>query len=158
MVYLSGTFKSFFAGKKVPPVNEADTAKKDSLSKTAANAADQNREIAVSSPLRHLVVAANAEFLSSKFSMPGNTAWIQNVVDWLSSDDNLIDIRSRAMTDRSIRKDELKEGSSSTSIVRYTNLLLMPFCVIAIGLFIFFKRRENVASPVTIEKTEEKKS
>jgi hypothetical protein len=34
----------------------------------------------------------------------------------------------------------------------------MPFCVIAIGLFIFFKRKENVASPATVEKTEEKKS
>jgi hypothetical protein len=79
------------------------------------------------------------------------------VVDWLSSDDNLIDIRTRTMADRSIRKDELKEGSSSTNIVRYVNLLLMPFCVVAAGLFLFFKRKETATAAVT-EKTEEKKS
>jgi ABC-type uncharacterized transport system involved in gliding motility auxiliary subunit len=104
------------------------------------------------------VVTANAEFLTSKFGMPGNIAWIQNVVDWLSSDDNLIDIRTRTMADRSIRKDELKEGSSSTNIIRYTNVLLMPLLVIAAGLFIFFKRRETAGAPMAPEKTEEKKS
>jgi gliding-associated putative ABC transporter substrate-binding component GldG len=154
MVYLTGNFKSYFAGKPVPPVNAADTAKKDSLAKTA----DNSREIVAMNKGRHLIVAANVEFLTSKFGMPGNIAWIQNVVDWLSSDDNLIDIRSRTMADRSIRKDELKEGSSSTNLIRYTNLLLMPLCVIAAGLLIFFKRRETAGAPMVTEKTEEKKS
>jgi ABC-type uncharacterized transport system involved in gliding motility auxiliary subunit len=154
MVYLTGNFKSYFSGKPVPPVNAADTAKKDSLSKTA----DNNREIATGNKGRHLVVTANVEFLTSKFGMPGNIAWIQNVADWLSSDDNLIDIRSRTMADRSIRKDELKEGSSSTNLIRFTNLLLMPLCVIAAGLLIFFRRRETAGAPTVTEKTEEKKS
>jgi ABC-type uncharacterized transport system. len=158
MVYLTGNFKSYFAGKSVPPVNAVDTSKKDSLSKISLNNADNNREIVAGNKGRHLVVAADVEFLSSKFAMPGNIAWIQNVVDWLSSDDNLIDIRTRTMADRSIRKDELKEGSSSTNLIRYTNLLLMPFCVIAAGLFIFFKRRETAGAPAVPEKKEEKKS
>jgi hypothetical protein len=158
MVYLTGNFKSYFAGKPVPPVNTADTSKKDSLSKISLNKEDNNRDIVTGNKGRHLVVAANAEFLTSKFGMPGNIAWIQNVVDWLSSDDNLIDIRTRTMTDRSIRKDELKEGSSSTNLIRYTNLLLMPLLVILAGLFIFFKRRETAGAPTAPEKTEEKKS
>jgi gliding-associated putative ABC transporter substrate-binding component GldG len=155
MAYLTGNFKSYFAGKSVPPVNEADTAKKDSLSKSG----DKNREIVASGKGRHLVIAANASFLSAQFGgMPGNIAWLQNMVDWLSSDENLIGIRTRTMVDRSIRKDELKEGGATAAIVRYTNLLLMPAIVIVAGLFIFFRRREHAAPQIVAEKTEEKKS
>ena len=153
MAYLTGNFKSYFAGKSVPPVNEADTAKKDSLSKSG----DKNREIVASGKGRHLVIAANASFLTAQFGgMPGNIVWLQNIVDWLSSDENLIGIRTRTMVDRSIRKDELKEGGATAAIVRYTNLLLMPAIVIVAGLFIFFRRREHAT--VVAEKTEEKKS
>jgi ABC-2 type transport system permease protein len=159
MAYLTGNFKSYFAGKSVPLVNEADSAKKDSLSKTPAAIADKNREIVGGNKGRHLVVAANASFLTAQFGgIPGNTIWLQNVVDWLSSDENLISIRTRTMVDRSIRKDELKEGSMSATIVRICNLGLMPLAVVVFGLFIFFRRRE-VAGPVSsAEKTEEKKS
>jgi ABC-type uncharacterized transport system involved in gliding motility auxiliary subunit len=90
--------------------------------------------------------------------MPGNIAWLQNVVDWLSSDENLIGIRTRTMVDRSIRKDELKEGGATSAIVRLTNLLLMPALVIITGLLIFFRRREAAAPQASVEKKEEKKS
>jgi ABC-type uncharacterized transport system involved in gliding motility auxiliary subunit len=154
MAYLTGTFKSYFAGKSIPPVNEADTAKKDSLSKSA----DMARGI-VGSGKGHLIVTGNTSFLTAQFAgMPGNTAWIQNVVDWLSSDENLIGIRTRTMVDRSIRKDELKEGGASTAIVRYTNLLLMPALVVIVGLMIFFRRRETAGPQTAVDKKEEKKS
>jgi len=90
--------------------------------------------------------------------VPGNVAWIQNAVDWLSSDDNLIGIRTRTMVDRSIRKDELKEGGATASIVRYTNILLMPALVVIVGLLIFFRRRDVSSTQAAAEKTEEKKS
>jgi gliding-associated putative ABC transporter substrate-binding component GldG len=154
MAYLAGNFKSYFAGKSVPPVNEADTAKKDSLSKSP----DKSRDI-VTNGKGHLIVAANANFLTAQFGgMPGNIAWLQNVVDWLSSDENLIGIRTRTMVDRSIRKDELKEGGATSAIVRLTNLLLMPALVIITGLLIFFRRREAAAPQASVEKKEEKKS
>ncbi len=155
MAYLSGNFKSYFAGKSVPPLHEADTSKKDSASLIA----DKNREIVPGNQNRHLVVVGNANFLTSQFGgVPGNSVWIQNIVDWLSSDDNLITVRTRTMVDRSIRKDELKEGGSTATIVRFVNILLMPLIVIFAGLFIFFKRREIVGSAPASEKTEEKKS
>ena len=155
MAYLSGNFKSYFAGKSVPPLHEGDTTQKD----TASANADKNREIAAGNHDRHLVVVGNAGFLSSQFAgVPGNNVWIQNVVDWLSSDENLISIRTRTMVDRSIRKDALKEGGSTATIVRFVNLLLMPLCVIFAGLFIFFKRRESAGALSGAEKPEEKKS
>jgi ABC-type uncharacterized transport system involved in gliding motility auxiliary subunit len=154
MAYLSGNFTSYFAGKSIPPVNEADTAKKDS----AANSADMS-QIVQSASGRNLIIAADASFLTSQFSgVPGNVAWIQNAVDWLSSDENLIGIRTRTMVDRSIRKDELKEGGATASIVRYTNILLMPALVVIVGLLIFFRRRDVSSTQAAAEKTEEKKS
>jgi gliding-associated putative ABC transporter substrate-binding component GldG len=152
MAYLSGNFKSFFAGKSVPPLHEGDTS-------TASLTADKNREIVQGNHNRNLVVVGNSNFLTSQFGgVPGNSVWMENIVDWLSSDDNLITIRTRTMVDRSIRKDELKEGGSTATIVRFINILLMPLIVIIAGLFIFFKRREIVsAAPAAAEKTEEKK-
>jgi ABC-2 type transport system permease protein len=152
MAYLTGNFKSYFAGKPVPPANEGDTS-------SAAASADKGREIVAGNQGRNLVVVGNSNFLSAQFGgVPGNSVWIQNVVDWLSSDENLISIRSRTMVDRSIRKDELKEGGSTATAVRFVNILLMPLCVVIAGLFIFFRRREAAVALPGAEKTEEKKS
>jgi ABC-2 type transport system permease protein len=152
MAYLSGNFKSFFADKPVPPLKEGDTS-------TAALASDKNREIVKGNQNRNLVVVGNSNFLTSQFGgVPGNSVLIQNIVDWLSADDNLITIRTRTMVDRSIRKDELKEGGSTATVVRIINLLLMPLFVVFAGLFIFMKRRDSAAVAVSAEKTEEKKS
>ncbi len=155
-VYLHGNFTSYFAGKPVPPVKEVTPGTSDSLSKIALNPADQTRTVVAQNKGRHLVLIGDSDFLTPQFAMPGNVAFILNVVDWLSTDDNLISIRSRAMIDRTISKDNLKEGSVKYSVVRFTNILLMPILVVLTGLFIFFKRREQ--STVVTEKTEEKAS
>ena len=157
MVYLTGNFKSYFAGKPIPRVHEGDTSKIDSASAIA----DKSREIVTNNTGRNLVVIGNAGFLSAQFGgVPGNSVVIQNLVDWLSSDENLISIRTRTMVDRSIRKDELKEGGSTATVVRFINLLLMPLLVIIAGLIIFVKRREVTTAPTaaSAEKTEEKKA
>jgi ABC-type uncharacterized transport system involved in gliding motility auxiliary subunit len=157
LVYLTGNFKSYFDGKPVPALREGDTSK----AAVDQASADKNREIVKANNGRHLVVVGDANFLTSQFGgVPGNAVLIQNLVDWLSSDDNLISIRTRTMVDRSIRKDELKEGGSTATIVRLINLLLMPLFVIITGLVIFLKRREAAAAAPagSVEKTEEKKS
>jgi ABC-type uncharacterized transport system involved in gliding motility auxiliary subunit len=88
--------------------------------------------------------------------MQGNVIFLLNVVDWLSTDDNLISIRTRTMVDRSLTKDNLKEGSTGSNFIRYLNILLMPVLVILTGLLIFFRRREFTGAPASTEKTEEK--
>jgi ABC-2 type transport system permease protein len=133
MVYLSGSFTSYFAGKPAPV---------DQSTNTPINTAD----MAASNSKGNLIVAGSTQFLSAQFGMPGNVTWLQNVVDWLSADENLIQIRTRNIVDRSIRKDELKDASATSTVVRYTNLLLMPLCVIIIGIVIFLKRKGTVKS------------
>jgi len=158
-VYLTGNFTSYFAGKPVPPVHEPPPGVSDSLKKImlSANASDQSRTVVGQNKGRHLVVVGESDFLTGQFAMPGNVTFLLNVADWLSTDDNLISIRSRTMVDRTISKDNLKEGSTRSNVVRYTNILLMPLLVVLAGLMIFVRRRDEAAiASVTTEKTEEK--
>jgi ABC-2 type transport system permease protein len=160
-VALTGNFSSYFAGKSVPPVKEPPAGASDSLKQImlSSGTADQNRTIVARNKGRHLVLIGDSDFLTGQFAMPGNVTLLLNIADWLSTDENLITIRSRTMVDRSISKDNLKEGSSKSNVVRFINILLMPLLVVLTGLFIFFKRREaSAAAPVSTEKTEEKAS
>jgi ABC-2 type transport system permease protein len=159
-VALTGNFSSYFAGKSVPPVKEPPAGASDSLKQImlSASTADQSRTIVARNKGRHLVLIGDSDFLTGQFAMPGNVTLLLNIADWLSTDENLITIRSRTMVDRSISKDNLKEGSSKSNVVRFINILLMPLLVVLTGLFIFFKRREASAAPVSTEKTEEKAS
>ena len=163
--YLSGSFKSYFAGKSVPPVKEA--AKTDSLSKISLqpiDPADANRTIVPNTANGHLVVVANSDFVSAQNAAPQNLTMVMNLVDWLSQDDNLISIRTRSVQDRTINADLLQKGSSTPSVIRFINIITMPLLVIIAGLLIFFRRREHVAPVPTSptgasgEKTEEKRT
>jgi len=88
--------------------------------------------------------------------MQGNVTFLLNIVDMLSTDDNLISIRTRTMVDRSLAKDNLKDGSPGSNFIRYINILLMPVLVIVTGLLIFLRRREFTAAPASTDKTEGK--
>jgi gliding-associated putative ABC transporter substrate-binding component GldG len=157
-VYLNGNFKSYFVGKTIPPVKEPDATASDSLKKIALSTPDstaKNRTIVTGNKNRHLVVVGESGLLTQQFSAPGNIAFLLNAADWLSVDENLISVRTRTMIDRTVQKDYLKEGSSTSNFVRYLNILLMPVLIIITGLMIFFRRREMGVS-VSAEKTEEK--
>jgi ABC-type uncharacterized transport system involved in gliding motility auxiliary subunit len=158
--HLTGSFKSYFAGKTVPPVNQ--NAPKDSLSKIVLQPSeDANRTIIQSNSNGHLVVVANADFVSAQNSAPGNILMVMNLVDWLSQDENLIAIRARALKDRTIDADLLKKDSAMPNIVRFINIITMPLLVIIAGIVIFLRRRETIAAvPATSiasgDKNEEK--
>lgn len=162
-VHLAGSFKSYFAGKTVPPVGGAATG--DSLSQIKPNAADEGRKIIETNPKGHLVVIGNSGFVSGQNAAPQNVMMLVNLVDWLTQDDNLISIRTRSVKDRTIEADLLKKGSATPNIVRFVNIITMPLLVIIAGLLIFFRRRDQIkavpsTSPAvaTGNKTEEKHS
>jgi gliding-associated putative ABC transporter substrate-binding component GldG len=144
--YLTGNFKSFFAGKSVPSVNSAVPA--NSLNKIALqqNTPDASGAIVASNSNGHLVVIGNADFVSSQNAAPQNLLMVVNLVDWLSQDENLIAIRSRITKDHTLEADLLKKGSAMPNVVRSVNIILMPILVIVIGIVIFLRRREHVAA------------
>lgn len=143
-VHLNGNFHSYFAGRSVPPVREAEDSS-DALNQIQFQSEkDKDRTVVTDNKNRHLVVIGDADFVSSQQKpIQGNIALILNIVDWLSLDENLIAIRSRILTDRTIQNDQLKEGSSLPNIIRVINIMIMPVILIVIGLIIFFKRRES---------------
>ncbi len=144
MVYLNGSFKSFFDGKKMPPVKE--TSADDTMAQINLNPADDaSREIVPSNDDGHLVVIGDADLVSGQNATPNNVSLLLNLVDWLSLDNNLIAIRTRTMKDRTMNADLLQEGSSKPNLIRIVNILLMPVILVVVGLLIYMKRREPAA-------------
>lgn len=144
VAYLSGTFTSYFDGKQVPPVQS-------SISDTSAVLKPEDAERPITPKVENgrLLVVGDSDFLSKQNATPGNLAFLLNVVDWLSLDESLISVRSRNTVDRTIRQDQLEEGSSLPTLIRFINIFLMPAIVVIIGLVIFWKRREKSMKPKT---------
>jgi len=143
-VYLNGTFSSYFAGKSVPPVHEP-TPGDTTMNQINLAGDDANRLIVPETDDGHLVVIGDVDCITGQNATPQNIMLVQNLVDWLSLDNNLIAIRTRSMTDRTMNANLLAEGSSKPNIIRLVNILLMPVLLIIVGLIIYFRRREVVA-------------
>ena len=148
VAYLNGNFTSYFAGKSIPPKVEPLLSDTGEIAPIKIDESDRDRKIIASNTGRHLIVTGDSDFLSSQGAAPGNVAWLLNVVDWLTLDDNLIAIRSRSLVDRTIKNERLGTDKSYANTIRFLNIFIMPILVIILGLFIFFKRREVItASP-----------
>ncbi|MBN2037473.1 MAG: GldG family protein [Chitinispirillaceae bacterium] len=159
-VHLTGSFKSFFAGKTVPPLK--DTLPGDTLSKISLDGSgDANRAVDPDNENGHLVVVANSDFVSAQNAAPQNIMLMLNLIDWFSQDENLISVRTRAVKDRTIDPDLLEKDSSRPNVIRIINIIAMPLLIIFIGLVIFLRRREKIVAPPAVpeqagEKKEEK--
>jgi gliding-associated putative ABC transporter substrate-binding component GldG len=154
-VYLNGDFKSHYSGKAIPSKNQPSSDDTLGQIKLQPDPEDANRVTVDGNNGGRLVVIGDADFVSGQNATPNNIAMMLNLVDWLSLDNNLIAIRTRSLKDRTIESDLLKEGSSKPGIIRLVNIFIMPVILIAIGLFIFMRRREPVtATVVSTEKTE----
>ncbi len=154
--YLTGDFESYYAGKSIPPKKEPIPGDTSAMGQIQLDKEDTGREIIPSNSGRHLVVIGDSDFLTAQNAAPGNIAFLLNIVDWLTLDENLIAIRSRSLVDRTIKNDKLDQGTSYASTIRYTNILLMPIILIIFGIIIFFKRREVIEINPAPAKTETK--
>lgn len=157
VAYLNGNFTSYYKGKPIPPKVEPLPTDTGEMSEIKLDKEDQDREIVTSNEGRHLVVTGDSDFLTTQGAAPGNVAWLLNVVDWLTLDENLIAIRTRSLVDRTIKNDKLASDKSYANTIRFLNIFIMPVLVIIIGLIIFFKRREVIAVSPSTEKKEESK-
>lgn len=139
-VHLTGSFSSYFADKG-KPAEAADTGA-DALSQIKMQPDVDTSGMVMRNSGAHLVVVGDADFASQANATPGNAALLQNLVDWLSLDENLIGIRSRTIVDRTIRYERLTEDSAMPNVIRWVNILVMPLLLIAFGFIIFLRRRE----------------
>lgn len=88
-----------------------------------------------------LIVVGDSEFMSDGFSQrnPDNLILFQNLVDSLSLDEDLINIRSKGVTERPIK--ELSDGARMG--IRYANIFGLTLVVMAFGLIRYFTRRRS---------------
>lgn len=89
-----------------------------------------------------LIVVGDSDFITDGFvfNNPDNATLMQNLVDSLSFDEDLINIRSKGVTSRPIKSD-LSDSARST--IRYLNIFGLTLIVIAFGLVRYFLRRRS---------------
>jgi ABC-2 type transport system permease protein len=146
---LTGSFKSYFAGKSVPPVNRAG----DTLNKIQMND-DAGRTVISSNVQGKLVVVANSDFARSEFNQnrnsdpngPQNMALVMNLVDGVSPGDNLISIRTRVKS-QAINADMIRTKAILPGSVRFLNIIGIPLIIIIVGLFICYRRQRESVVP-----------
>lgn len=127
---LSGVFKSFYAGKEIPPpeINESDADE-------TPQSATEDRETKTESEPTQIVVVGNSKFLEQ--GRPDGQLFFLNTVDWLTLGEDLISIRSHAITDRPLR--EVSE--SEKTFIRFICVFGIPLIVVAFGLLRYYLRR-----------------
>lgn len=117
-VTLEGSFKSFYAGKPVPP----DTSVKTPY----------NPQTLETSPKNRIVIVGDGDFMKDEYlGSKDNINFFQNIVDYLVDDVGLISIRSRQMTPQLLEQ----VSDDTRKLLKYSSIILPPGIVIAYGLF-----------------------
>ncbi|MCL2183740.1 MAG: GldG family protein [Chitinispirillia bacterium] len=158
VMHLSGSFKSKFDGKPVPPAKESAPDEDDKMSQIKLHDGDdKDRAVIPSNTNGNLVVVGDATFVSAQNASNSSITFLLNMVDWLSQDNNLISVRSRTLRDKTINANVLEAGSGRPGVIRWVNLLLMPVLVAIAGIVISLRRREHAApaaGSAPVQKTE----
>jgi hypothetical protein len=94
---------------------------------------------AEAAPTQRAVVVADSDFLSTAFlGMGGNLQLGLNLLNWLSSDDRLIEVPARTAPDLSLQFSRLDMG-----VIGFGFVLGLPLALLASGLVIWFRRRRR---------------
>ncbi len=93
--------------------------------------------------LGKIIVVGDSDFVADSFvaNNPDNLNLFLNLVDSLSLDDDLIEIRSKAATSRPI--DDANLDDSKRAAFRYMNVLGVTVLVIIFGIVRYYMRRRN---------------
>lgn len=90
------------------------------------------------SPATRLVVVGDGEFFTDQsMRNPSNAAFFLNTVDWLTQEEGLITIRSRAVASRPL--NDVSDGTRRT--VKFANVFGPPILVIVFGVLRWQTRR-----------------
>jgi gliding motility-associatede transport system auxiliary component len=96
-----------------------------------------NLAVAASGGQSRIVVVGSSSWVGNGFlTFNGNRDLFMNMVNWLSSDEELISIRPKDPEDR-----RLAMSRSQMAMIFYSSVLLLPLAVIAAGVSVWWKRR-----------------
>lgn len=112
------------------------------LSSSSAEAAEDNGEDIKVNASSRIIVVSDADFISEGFirRFPSNLVFAQNIIDALTVDPDLINIRSKRITERPLQ--ELSD--SARGAIKYLNIfgIAVLFSVFGIARFVI-RRRES---------------
>jgi gliding-associated putative ABC transporter substrate-binding component GldG len=123
-----GNYNSFYAGKPIPK----DTVKgvKDFLG-TQINASQKSSKI---------VLIGDADLANEEQRPPkDNITFFVNMIDYLSDDVGLAQIRSKDTSDAPI--EEVSDATKK--FIKYFNLIFPPVSVLLVGLFVWNRRKSK---------------
>jgi ABC-type uncharacterized transport system involved in gliding motility auxiliary subunit len=116
-----------------PEIRPGKTDKKGPLTLGAAGTFTTGKETGNG----RFVVVGNSGWASNTFiGFRGNRDLFVNMMNWLSSDEDLISIRPKEPTD-----NRLNMTSRQMSVVFYESVVFIPLLVVAAGLGVWWKRR-----------------
>ena len=140
-VELSGKFKSFYAGKEIPKV-ESTGGEKSSPSEN-----ESERKTLEESKETQIIVVGDSNFIANNIlgglggsQANANMIFFQNTVDWLTLGDELINIRSRGVTDRPLKED-LSEATKS--FIKFSCTLGIPIIIVIFAFVRFYMRKRT---------------
>jgi len=139
IVESKGQFASYFAGKEIPLAQSA----KDNIDDTAYSPelTENNEPLLQSADQSQIIVIADSDFIADSYlqRFADNAIFFLNAVDYLTLDSDLINIRSKSITNR-----EIKETSDTTRTwIKIINIILIPLLIIAIGVIKFYLRKKK---------------
>jgi len=148
-VALNGKFKSYFAGKPVPrPAPRLHDSPMDDPHETQAAEPTPATEVTLEeSPETRLVVVGNAEMLSDFVAQAlgqidggffeENLRFAQNLVDWVSLDNEMLRIRTRGATTRRLARTD----RPTQLALEWANYLAPVLLLTLLGSYLHWKRR-----------------
>ena len=88
-------------------------------------------------PEARVVVYGDSDFASNAvLGVQGNRDLFMNIMNWLSSDEDLISIRPKDPEDR-----RLTMSASQMRMVAYSSVVAIPLIIIAAGVGVWWRRR-----------------
>jgi ABC-type uncharacterized transport system involved in gliding motility auxiliary subunit len=84
-----------------------------------------------------IAVVGDSDFVKNRYyNLSGNGNFFLNIVNWLTEESDLISIQPKTQTPRTIQLTPVE-----MSFMKLVVLYLLPFGVLGLGLFIWFRRR-----------------
>lgn len=133
---LEGKFKSFYAEKEIPTVEEDTHEHEDDESESTPEEEPTERTTITESAETQIIVVGTAAFLTQVSINSIN--FLLNSIDWLTLGETLIGIRSHTITDRPIKKDI---SSLEKNFIKYLCTIGIPLLVVIVGLIRYLLKR-----------------
>jgi ABC-type uncharacterized transport system involved in gliding motility auxiliary subunit len=117
--------------------DDSDIAGPLSLGLALSRSPPGDKPVSASGDDQRLVVIGDGDFLSNAFlGLGGNLQLAMNIINWLGSDDQLVDVPVRTAMDGTLELD-----STAVMLIGGGFLLVLPLGLLGSGLLIWWRRR-----------------